>query len=236
MNLSVISRMLMAIALISVAGSSQAEGRKMLGAHEQRHWQAVGRLNFGDGFCTGSLVAADMVVTAAHCVYAGRTGVVRRAETIHFVAGYRLRKFADHQKAVSISVHPSYEYSRVMNSNQIATDLALVKLSGEIGKAKPLPLAPGVAQGDEVLILSYGRDRPEIPSIQSPCRVERQRAGVAVLDCDVTYGVSGAPVMRMIDGAPHIVAVVSAMGEIGGKPRAFAVMLDHSLGAVLAAP
>ncbi len=231
-----ILRLCWALILITAAAASQAEGRKMLGAHEQRHWQAVGRLNFGDGFCTGSLVAPDMVVTAAHCVYAGRTGVQRRAETIHFVAGYRLRKFADHQKAASVAVHPAYEYAQVMKSSQIATDLALVRLSGEIGKAKPLPLAPGVAKGDEVLILSYGRDRPEIPSIQSPCLVERQRAGVAVLDCDVTYGVSGAPVMRMIDGAPHIVAVVSAMGEVGGQPRAFAVVLDHSLGAVLAAP
>lgn len=228
--------MALVMAASAFASSALAEGRKMLDAHEQRHWQAVGRLNFGDGFCTGSLVAPDMVVTAAHCVYSSRTGVQRRAEKIHFVAGYRLRKFADHQKAASVRVHPAYEYSRVMNSSQIAADLALVSLSGEISKAKPLPLAPGVAKGDEVLILSYGRDRPEIPSIQSPCLVERQRAGVAVLDCDVTYGVSGAPVMRMVDGAPHIVAVVSAMGEVGGKPRAFAVMLDHSLGAVLAAP
>ncbi len=208
----------------------------MLGAHEQRNWQAVGRLNFGDGFCTASLIAADMVVTAAHCVHAGRTGAQRQVETIHFVAGYRLRKFADHQKAASVTVHPSYKYTRAMRASDIVTDLALVKLAGKIDKAKPLPLAPGVASGDEVLILSYGRDRPEIPSIQSPCFVESQRAGVAVLDCDVTYGVSGAPVMRMVDGVPHIVAVVSAMGRINGQPRAFAVMLDHSLGAVLGAP
>ena len=227
---------LLAIAAACLATMAQAEGRKMLGAHEQRHWQAVGRLNFGDGFCTGSLVAADLVVTAAHCVHASRTGAPRRADRIHFVAGYRLRKFADHRKAASVSVHPAYEYARVMRTDQIAADLALVRLSGEIGKAAPLPLASGVAKGDEVLILSYGRDRPEIPSIQSPCLVERNRGGVAVLDCDVTYGVSGAPVMRMIDGAPHIVAVVSAMGEVGGAPRAFAVMLDHSLGAVLGAP
>ncbi len=229
-------RWVLILCLTLIASSAAAEGRKMLGAHEQRHWQAVGRLNFGDGFCTGSLVAADMVVTAAHCVHASRTGALRRAETIHFVAGYRLRKYADHQKAADVSVHPAYEYARVMRTDQIAADLALVRLSGEIGKAKPLPLAPGVQKGDEVLILSYGRDRPEIPSIQSPCLVERNRAGVAVLDCDVTYGVSGAPVMRMIDGVPHIVAVVSAMGEIGGKPRAFAVMLDYSLGAVLSTP
>ena len=229
-------RFVCAFFLMAIAAPALADGRKMLGAHEQRHWQAVGRLNFGDGFCTGSLVAADLVVTAAHCVYASRTGALRRAGTIHFVAGYRLRKFADHQKAASVTVHPAYTYTQTMRANEIATDLALVKLIGEIGKAQPLPLAPGVVKGDEVLILSYGRDRPEIPSIQSPCYVESQHAGVAVLDCDVTYGVSGAPVMRMINGVPHIVAVVSAMGKVNGEPRAFAVTLDHSLGAVLGAP
>ena len=208
----------------------------MLGAHEQRHWQSVGRLNFGNGFCTGSLIAPDLVVTAAHCLFAPRTGTQRVVDRIHFVAGYRLRKYADHEKARNVIIHPEYVHQSQIKTSAIGTDLALIYLQSEIDKAKPMPLAPGLAAGDEVLILSYGRDRPEIPSIQSPCNVVRRQGPVAILDCDVTYGVSGAPVMRLINGKPHIVAVVSAMGTINGAPRALAVVLEDSMAAVLATP
>ncbi len=38
-------------------------------------WEAVGRLNIGgNSFCTGALIAPDIVLTAAHCLYNSDTG------------------------------------------------------------------------------------------------------------------------------------------------------------------
>ena len=36
-----------------------------------RDWMAVGRLSYqnGQGFCTATLVAPDLILTASHCVY-----------------------------------------------------------------------------------------------------------------------------------------------------------------------
>ncbi|MEM7267800.1 MAG: trypsin-like serine protease [Pseudomonadota bacterium] len=223
--------------VLAVASSAiAADGRRMLGAHEQKDWMAVGRLNFGDGFCTAALVAPDLVATAAHCLYAPRTGAIRALGNIHFIAGYRLRKFAAHRKAARIDIHPEYSFALRVDSKAIATDLALVKLDSPIEDVAPLPLAPGLSAGDDVLILSYGRDRREIPSIQSPCDVEDRGKAIAILNCDATYGVSGAPVMRMIDGAPHIVAVVSAVRDGSDGAQALVVVLEAALPAVLAAP
>ena len=39
-------------------------------------WPAVGRLTLdgGQGFCTASLIAPDIILTAAHCLYDEKTG------------------------------------------------------------------------------------------------------------------------------------------------------------------
>lgn len=207
----------------------------MLDADSQAAWNGVGRLNLGDGFCTGALVAPDLVVTAAHCFYSPATGVARSPERVHFVAGYRLGRYQGHARAASVTFHPDYAFSAETGAASIAADLALARLVSPIDGAAPFGVAPGLAAGDKVAILSYGRDRPEIPSIQSPCGVAARSGAMAVLDCDVTYGVSGAPVFLLVGGEWRIAAVISAMGEWRGAPRAFAVVLEDALGAMLAA-
>ena len=50
--------------------------------------EAVGRLDSPNGFCSGTLIAADLVLTAAHCVY-DRAGKPVDARTLRFRAGLR---------------------------------------------------------------------------------------------------------------------------------------------------
>ena len=58
-------------------------------------WDAVGQVNIGgfrtSGQCTGTLVAPDRVVTAAHCIVSPATGRVFPLGDIHFLAAVRRR-------------------------------------------------------------------------------------------------------------------------------------------------
>ena len=72
---------LAACALLAALPAS-ASNTSNLNALEKRSdvvgFEAVGRLDSPHGFCSGTLIAADLVLTAAHCVYDKRTNTAYR--------------------------------------------------------------------------------------------------------------------------------------------------------------
>lgn len=187
---------------------------------DSRGWEAVGRLDLGgNSFCTGALIAPDLVLTAAHCLYSPVTGALIDAGQVQFRAGWRNGRAVAYRGARRALVHPDYLYTRSDRIDRVAHDIALVELDQPIRlpSIRPFATAKGPRPGTEVGVVSYALDRSEAPSLQEVCTVLHRQGAVLMLSCSVEFGASGAPVFLMGPGAPQIVSLVSAKAEVAGQ-------------------
>lgn len=198
-----------------------------------RAWEAVGRLDInGTGFCTGSLIAPDLVLTAAHCLFDRDSKARINPQTIEFLAGWRNGRASAYRFVRRAIVHPDYEYDGEATSTRVSKDIALLELQRPILNTTVIPFetAERPRKGDQIGVVSYARDRSEAPSLQEVCTVMARQQGVLVMSCNVDYGSSGAPVFTFADdGTPRIVSVVSAKADVEGTKVALGTELGRPL-------
>ena len=214
-------RALAILLALSAPAAAQTRGPDALTGREALlGWEAVGRVDIGgEGFCTGALIAPDLVLTAAHCLFRP-DGTPVDAATITFRAGYVDGTEIAGSRVARAVPHPGYRTEGVERLEQLRFDVALLQLISAIPAATAAPFAvadPGV--GADVSVVSYARGREEAPSWQRKCALKGRYAGVMAFDCDVTFGASGAPVFDLgAGGRARIVAIVSA-GVTEGRER-----------------
>jgi len=197
-----------------------------------RQWQAVGRLDVnGDGFCTGALIAPDLVLTAAHCLYDSDTKAPIRPETIEFLAGWRNGRASAYRTVRRAVVHPEYIYDGQASTDRVRNDIALLQLQRPIRNTTVIPFETDVRprKGARIGVVSYAHDRAEAPSLQDVCAVMSRQQGVLVMSCDVDFGSSGAPVFSFDGDTPRIVSVVSAKAEVNGERVSLGAALAEEL-------
>ncbi|KIC46271.1 trypsin [Ruegeria sp. ANG-S4] len=219
------------LAFLCTAAQAQLSNQRRLTDRDDLYgWEAIGRLDIGDqGFCTGTLIARDLVLTAAHCALDKATGKHYPPGKVTFRAGLSDGESLADRKVIQIASHPDFVANAPVSAPRVRVDVALMRLEEPIpySIADPFALYNGRVSGSEISVASYGRGRADAITRQRSCRILQRGQGLISFDCDVTFGSSGSAILAKKGPRWQIFSVVSAGVSDGRRTIGYGMELPE---------
>ena len=200
---------------------SDFAGRNVFGEDQRRAltsrewpWRTIGRLT-GNGSCTATLVAADLVLTAAHCVLEDGK-----------LTGQPIRYYphmVDGQSLWESGVNHVW-WGTTDPVTRTREDWAVLRLTEPLGERYGWLATGSVGVQDfpaglSLAGYSYDFAGGATAGLHEGCRTRARlpEKGLILHDCDATRGASGGPALAMIDDQLTIVGMNVAERRDGGE-------------------
>lgn len=219
-----VATLLGGLAVASLPGRAVAEPDGLRPVHfDKRHrvdvkqppWRVMGRLQTELGTrCTGFLIAPNVVMTAAHCLWLEESGHFIRPHSVHFLRAYHRGHYAAEARAIHIIIAPGFDPTRAIATAQ--ADRATIVLERPMVSSADIPPVLTPRAGDDAAIVGYEQDFPEIARGDQNCHVTAVSGRLIRHNCTITHGASGAPIMIRRDGKWGIGGITTLSDGRGG--------------------
>lgn len=198
------------VALALFAGAVHAADRRVVLDPGAAPWSAVAKVQTNTGVhCTGVLVGAATVLTAAHCLYNRRTRALLRPLSLHVLFGYQRDAYRWHRPVASFVVGPGFDGAR---AGPQPGDWARLTLA-EAVPVLPLPIFVGaIDPGVPAALAGYNQDRAQLLLGDLACQVLRRDGSFVLHNCAGTFGTSGGPLLTQTSAGWAVIGINVAVG------------------------